>query len=54
MEFLLIALIVFLSVFLIWNIADTFRKQDEKILSYQNALVNAYTEIEMMKAGLLK
>lgn len=54
MDFLLITIIVFLSCTLIWQIADLFRIKDDQIAELQNALVNAYTEIELMKLGLMK
>ena len=54
MEFLLIALIVFLSVFLIWNIADTVRKRDETILMWQKAYADVVIENELLKLGVMK
>lgn len=50
MELLIIIAIVGITVALV---SELIRK-DKQVIEYQNALVNAYTEIEMMKAGLLK
>jgi hypothetical protein len=33
---------------------NELRKKDEQLLSYQKALVEAYTEIELMKLGVMK
>ena len=54
MEFLLIAIIVFLSCTLIWQIADLFRIKDNQIAELQHALVEAYTEIELIRLGVSK
>ena len=54
LDFLLIGLIIVLSATLIYQIADLFRIKDEQIVSYQKALVEAYTTIELMKLGVMK
>ena len=54
MEFLLIAISLVALFGSLFAIVNEMRKKDEMILSYQKALVDAYSEIELMKLGVMK
>ena len=54
MDFLLIAIIIGLSIFTIWNVLDLIRVKDETILAWQKAYTELATENELRKLGVMK
>ena len=54
MEFLLIAIALGAFIGSLFAIVNEMRQKDEMILSYQKALVDAYSEIELRKLGVMK